>query len=127
MEEESGPSNNRLSFSHNIYFDYAVSVLTIGPELDDVLSFISQDASRPFFLRPSFVYYFANLWYTQRDKFWNDYQKLSKQPEKNIQLFARLVVTGVAASEYETADEISPIIDFDGSVVKAEQIRNFLT
>lgn len=124
--EEGDPGNNRLSFSHNIFFDYAVSVLVIGVAFEDVLSFIQEDLSRPFFLRPSFIYFFSNLWYMQRIKFWEYYEKLSAQPEKNIQLFARLIVTGVAASEYETADEVTPIIAFDGSDVKAGQIRNFL-
>jgi hypothetical protein len=41
-------------------------------------------------------------------------------------LFARLVVLGVVASEYEAPEDVAPIISFDGSEKAAGNIRNFL-
>ena len=51
-------TGQRVAFSHNILFDYAVSVLLIDDEPQHFEGFISEDPSRPLFLRPSLTYVF---------------------------------------------------------------------
>src|SRR3990172_9095028 len=63
-------SGERLAFAHNMLFDYAVSRLLIPEEPKESLQFLIEEISRPIFLRPSITYYFARLWYDERDLFW---------------------------------------------------------
>ena len=53
----------RIAFSHNILFDYAISVLLIEDDPQQLENFVLEDESRPLFLRPSLTYFFTRLWY----------------------------------------------------------------
>ena len=63
---ETGATQQRIGFSHNILFDYAVSVLVIDDTAQAIHEFIAPDFSRPLFLRPSIAYYYTRLWYDDR-------------------------------------------------------------
>ena len=56
-------TGQRIAFSHNILFDYAISVLLIDDEPQHLESFVLEEPSRPLFLRPSLTYFFTRLWY----------------------------------------------------------------
>ena len=58
----------RISFSHNILFDYAVARLLLDEE--SFQPFINEDASRSIFFRPSLSFFFHHLWLTDRNLFW---------------------------------------------------------
>ncbi len=119
-------SSKRLAYSHNILFDYAVSVFCISEDYNDLISFINIDSSRPFFLRPSFIYFFTNLWYEEREMFWKLYWKLYENKTKEIQLLVRLVLNGVIVSEYTTTDDFAPILSYPFKKTKIEVLRNIL-
>ena len=51
-------TGQRIAFSQNILFDYAISVLLIEDEPQHLEDFILDDPSRPLFLRPSLTYFF---------------------------------------------------------------------
>ncbi len=119
-------SHTRLIFSHNIFFDYAVNLYVIPNEYEKLLSFIKEDETRPFFLRPSFIYFFTTLWYNEREKFWNFYFQLTEKKTKEIQLLVRLILNGVVVSEYSKIEELSPIIYHDSETQKPILIRNIL-
>ncbi len=119
-------SHTRLIFSHNIFFDYAVNLYVIPNEYEKLLSFIKEDETRPFFLRPSFIYFFTTLWYNEREKFWNFYFQLTEKKTKEIQLLVRLILNGVVVSEYSKIEELSPMIYHDSETQKPILIRNIL-
>ena len=102
--------SERISFSHNILFDYAVSRLYLQSEPGKLLEFIKQDPTRPFFLRPSFVYFFTQLWYDDKSAYWKIYTAFADDAQKEIQLFLRLVVTGVVASEFQNIEDLTPLL-----------------
>src|SRR5262249_30577936 len=58
----------RISFTHNILFDYSVSRLLLDE--DTVFSFIKEDTSRTIFFRPSLAYFNHHLWLRDRSLFW---------------------------------------------------------
>lgn len=119
-------SNVRLIFSHNIFFDYAVSVYAIPIEYEDVIKFIEEDKTRPFFLRPSFIYFFTMLWYDDRENFWSFYFHFSREQAKELQLLVRLILNGVIVSEYSGVEELNAIIQYEPEKQKAILIRNIL-
>jgi hypothetical protein len=59
---------NRLSFVHNILFDYGVARLLLDER--SVEPFIQADHSRTIFFRPSLAYFFHYLWFRDRALFW---------------------------------------------------------
>ncbi|MFD1771700.1 hypothetical protein [Sphingobacterium suaedae] len=118
--------NTRIAYAHNIFFDYAVSRLCIDHNYKSLTDFISQDYSRAFFLRPSFVYFFTSVWYDDKGIFWNLYQQLIDNQQKEIQLFVRLIINSTIASQFTDIDELRVILDLNGSDKGNESIRNIL-
>jgi hypothetical protein len=59
---------NRLSFVHNILFDYGVARLLLDEQ--NVEEFIQVDKARTIFFRPSLAYFFHYLWFRDRALFW---------------------------------------------------------
>lgn len=58
----------RVSYSHNILFDFSVSQLLLDEQR--VFAFL-QDPQKSIFFRPSLSYFLARLWYKDRDLFWS--------------------------------------------------------
>ncbi len=104
------PTAQRVSFSHNILFDFAVSILLIEDDAKELVNFLSKDKSRLLFLRPSLVYYFTRLWYDAHHLFWDIFWDLLPNPDSHIRLFARILPTGVIANEARKINELNPII-----------------
>ncbi len=109
--EEVGTSQQRVSFSHNILFDYAVSVLLIEDEPERVVEFVGEDPSRPLFLRPSLDYYFTRQWHESPATFWRGFWYLLAQEDINIRLVGRLLPPTVAVRESRQVDDLSPLLD----------------
>ena len=58
---------DRISFSHNILFDYAVARLL----LDESQFFgFASDPTRTIFFRPSILHFFHHMWWNDRGLFW---------------------------------------------------------
>jgi hypothetical protein len=104
-------SEQRIAFRHNILFDYAVSVLLIEDEPEKLISFLSEDPSRPFFLRPSLSYYFTRLWHSARHFFWQMFWKTLPNSDLHVRLFARLLPPTVVVKEARSADDLNPLVD----------------
>ena len=94
-------TGQRIAFSHNILFDYAISVLLIDDEPQHLESFITEDLSRPLFLRPSLTYFFTRLWYyDDSTSFWNAFWHIFPSDQSvHLRLVARLIPTSVIANE----------------------------
>jgi len=111
----------RVAFSHNILFDYAVSVLLIEDEPDKLTEFIAQDPSRPLFLRPSLSYYFTRLWYSNPDLFWKGFWDILPKTDIHLRLFARLLPAVVIVNEARKLEELTPLLD---SLSRTQTIAN---
>jgi len=96
---EISSSKRRVSFSHNILFDYAVSILMIDDEYRELKNFILEEPSRPVFLRPSLDYYFTRLWIDNASTFWEIYRDILLDGDQNLRPFTRLIPPLVIARE----------------------------
>ena len=105
-------TGQRIAFSHNILFDYAISVLLIDDEPRQLEDFVREDPSRPLFLRPSLSYFFTRLWYAAPEKFWDAFWHILPSDQSlHLRLFARLIPTSVIANEARSIDQLKPLLE----------------
>ncbi|MGB8352248.1 MAG: NACHT domain-containing protein, partial [Chthoniobacteraceae bacterium] len=100
-----------IAFTHNILFDFAVSVYLLDPEPTKLAEFVAADSARPFFLRPSLVYHFTRLWHFDRAGFWRHFWLMVQHGELNFRQIVRLILPAIIVSEAQTADDISPLLE----------------
>ena len=105
------PTAQRVSFSHNILFDYAVSVLLVEDDPDKLATFVSQDPSRPLFLRPSLNFYFTRLWHDSRQLFWNAFWHMLPSSQLPVKLVFRILPPSVIVTEARHTDDLKPVFD----------------
>ena len=106
-------TGQRIAFSHNILFDYAVSVLLIEDAPQNLENFVLEDQSRPLFLRPSLTYFLTRLWYYNDvpESFWKAFWHiLPKKAPVHLRLFARLIPASVIANEARGIDQLAPLL-----------------
>ncbi len=100
----------RLSFGHNLLFDYAVAVLIIPADVDSHTNFLAEDLERLLFLRPSFHYFYALLWHRDHGEFWTLLTQLSQTKAARVRFFSRLVPVAVVASEARNIEHLAPLL-----------------
>ncbi|MGD8778304.1 MAG: ATP-binding protein [Ignavibacteria bacterium] len=105
-----GINENKLSYSHNIFFDFAVNMLLMDDDEKEMEKFLLEDFSRPLFLRPSLVYFFTRLWYEESEIFWKIFWYLLASKESQLNLFARLIPTSVIINDLTSIQEIKPLL-----------------
>ena len=124
-----------IAFSHNILFDYAISVLLIEGETkleektEHLKRFISEDPSRPLFLRPSLIYFFTRLWYDDVESFWEAFWDIFPSDQSvHVRLVARLIPTSVIANEARNIEHLTPLLEKlrDGEEIAREAITRLL-
>ena len=105
-------TKQRISFSHDILFDYAISVLLLEDEPQQLEKFVLEGLSRPIFLRPSLTYFFIHLWYDATESFWKAFWHifLSNQSVR-LRLFVRLIPTSVIANEAHKINQLTPLLE----------------
>lgn len=105
-------NDERIAFSHHILFDYAISVLKIDDDPNELETFLSQDPARALFLRPSLTYFFTRLWYYDPTSFWKVlWYILSHDQSVHLRLVARLIAPGVIANEASVIEQLNPLYD----------------
>ena len=121
-------TRQRIAFSHNILFDYAISVLLIEDEPKQLEYFILADPSRPIFLRPSLTYFFTRLWYDAIDNFWISFWHIFQSNQSAHLRLVRLIPTSVIAIEVRKIDQPSPLLEKlkDGESVANETMMLIL-
>ena len=131
-------TGQRIAFSHNILFDYAVSVLLIEDTPEQLEAFIRTDPSRPLFLRPSLTYFFTRLWYDTLPRFWSENDRenfwhvfwhiLPSKQSVHLRLFARLIPTSVIANEAREIDQLRPLLEKlqNGETIANEAVMRLL-
>ena len=106
------PTKQRIAFSHNILFDYAISVLLIEDDSRQLEDFVLEDESRPLFLRPSLTYFFTRLWYKAPEGFWKAFWHVFPSNQSvHLRLVARLIPTSVIANEAREIGQLSPLLE----------------
>ena len=108
--EDLRPQRQRVAYSHNILFDYAVSALLIERDPVAACNFLAEDLSRPLFLRPSVDYFFTGLWDSDPAGFWNVLWYMLEAPKTHVRVYARLVPAMVVAREARTVEQLSPLL-----------------
>ena len=103
-------NTQRVSFCHNILFDYAVSVLLIEDQPEAACAFLAEDPSRPLFLRPSVDYYFTRLWHVRPLVFWDVLWLMHGAPQTHVRVYARLVPMTVIAREARKTGQLEPLL-----------------
>ena len=122
-------TGQRIAFSHNILFDYAISILLIEDEPKHFERFISGDLSRPLFLRPSLTYFFTRLWYYDSENFWKAFWHiLPSNQSVHLRLVARLIPTSVIANEAHNINQLTPLLEKlqNGEKIATEAIMRLL-
>lgn len=110
MLQEASSSRQRVSYSHNLLFDFAVSILLIEDDPVQLVGFLSEDPSRPLFLRPSLSFYFTRLWYDDPDTFWSTFSRTLFSDDPHLRLFARLLPSAVVARETRAFQQLAPLL-----------------
>ena len=122
-------SEQRIAFSHNILFDYAISILLIENDPKKLEAFVLKDPSRPLFLRPSLTYFFTRLWYDAPETFWRAFwYVLPNDQSVHLRLFSRLIPTSVIANEACKIRQLAPLLEKlqNGEDVATEAIMRLL-
>ena len=97
----------RVSFSHNILFDYGSARLLLDEE--SVFSFVREDPSRTIFYRPTLSYFFRNLWVKDRNLFWRT--AFSFIAAKDLPERATIVPSIVIQETAGSLDDLTPLIE----------------
>jgi hypothetical protein len=103
-------SKQRVMYSHNILFDFAVAALLLEDDPQDFAQFVADEPARPLFLRPSLVYHFTRQWHGDRKVFWDNFRAAALQNQVHLRQIVRLVLPAVIVSEARQAADLEPLI-----------------
>lgn len=104
-------TGQKIAFSHNILFDYAISVLLIEDQPERLVEFIAEDPAQLVFLRPSLTYYLTRLWYDEPKIFWIMFWHTIPSSTPHMRLFSRLLPPSVIANEATSIGELTPMLE----------------
>lgn len=115
----------RLSYGHNILFDYAIARLLLDEYR--LFDFVRADLSRSLFFRPSLTLFFHRIWSVDRDLFWRiTAEILSSEnlPERMRVVPSVVVAEAVRASEEIDLNHLKQVLgavfnDFIGLLLRA--------
>jgi hypothetical protein len=108
--QNANDSGTRVSFGHNVLFDYAVSVEVLDDDAGTLADFLRQEPDRALFLRPTLNYFFTRLWFTNRPLFWEIFWTLLAAEEPQVRLVAQVLPPGVVVREARSLDDVEPLL-----------------
>lgn len=108
--QDASDTGTRVSFAHNVLFDYAVSVEILDDDADAVTSFLREEPDRALFLRPTLNYFFARIWFTNRSLFWEIFWALFAAEEPQAPLVAQVLLPGIVAREARSPNDVEPLL-----------------
>jgi hypothetical protein len=108
---EASDLQTKVGFTHNILFDYAVTVLLLDARSSTFAAFINEDMARPLFLRPSLVFHFTKLWHFDRVHFWINFWEALRQETIYVRQIIRLVLPAVVLNEARLIGDLQPILN----------------
>jgi hypothetical protein len=101
----------RVSFAHNVLFDYAASVELLDENAPALVTFLEEEPDRALFLRPTLNYFFARLWFRNRDAFWEIFWGLAVNEKSHLRLVAQVLPPGVVAQEARYPEDVAPLLE----------------
>lgn len=107
---ESREQEAYVRFSHNILFDFAVTVHVLEPSAAKLAAFIAEEPARPLFLRPSLLYHFTRLWHFDRTGFWRNFWAVIQHEAVYLRQIIRLVLPTVVVNEGRTPKDLEPLL-----------------
>ena len=123
----------RLSYGHNILFDYAIARLLLDEYR--LFDFIREDSARSLFFRPSLTLFFHRIWAFDRELFWRITSDILSS--EDLQERMRVVPAVVVAEAVRALDEVDldnlsatlgPVFrDFIGLLLRAVSAVGALT
>jgi len=108
--QDASNTGTRVSFAHNVLFDFAVSVEGLDDDADALANFLREEPDRALFLRPTLNYFLARLWFTNRPLFWEIFWALLAADEPQIRLVAQVLSPGIVAGETRSLDDAEPLL-----------------
>ncbi len=105
-------NKNKISFSHNILFDYAVSRYGIDDSYDGLFKFISEDTSRIILLRPSILYFLSKVWYIDKVLFKKICLGLYSGETNKIPLIGKMMAIRIIVNESNNPEDHDFIFNF---------------
>jgi hypothetical protein len=124
--EEASVLRQRVSFTHNILLDYAISRYLLKDDAGLQVIYINSNEKQPFIFRQSFVYFYHELWQTERDLFWAHYHAISNVEKPLFRLFHQTILNFVLISVYQTPDDLKPLLTAGGENKAGQHIRKAL-
>jgi len=100
-----GINKNKIAYTHNILFDYAVSRLVIDDTEKGLKNFILTDKSNTVLLKPSILYYLTKIWYNDKVIFKKICLKLYKDNEREISLIGKIMPIQVLVKEADSLED----------------------
>jgi hypothetical protein len=107
-----GINKNKIAYSHNILFDYAVSKLAIDDNENGLVKFLKSDKSNAIFLIPSIQYYLTKIWYNDKELFKYILLNLYKTDESEIPFIAKTIPVRVLTLEARSSDDLKFLLGF---------------
>lgn len=131
--EEVAILNQKISFTHNILLDFAISKYLLNTNAEKQIEFVSKNEKIPFIFRQSFIYFYTKLYKEENKIFWTHYFRIIKENTPLFRLLHQTTLIYVLVNSYNSIEELDVLFnekDFDkkGEIIKKllEGIR-FLT
>jgi hypothetical protein len=104
----SPPDRYRLSFSHHVLFDYAVSRLLLRGNRESLSLRLKESADFVFVARPSIEFHLRYLWEHVRDEFWA--VTLGMLGDAKIPQIAALIGPAVVVARAKVLNDLGPLL-----------------
>jgi hypothetical protein len=98
--------NGRISYTHNILFDFAVSKLLLDEQ--NVMAFVFAAPARGIFYRPSISYFMARLWFRDRTLFWKSTEQFFER-RRDVPAVVAITAARAVFDLVQTKDDLLPL------------------
>ena len=116
----------RILFSHNILFDYAVAKLAIGETPEEFVQFLEEDLKRSVFLRPSLVYYCAHLWLHDPNLLWKSFQLLFASSHLKERSYVHIIPASAIVNLIKKETDFDPILSPPPNILESVYVRSVI-
>ena len=123
---ETSITRQRISFTHNILLDYAISRYLLQDDPAKQVTYISSHEKQPFIFRQSFVYFYYELWRGDRQLFWQHYNVIAAKEQPLFRLFHQTILNFVLITVYQIPEDIQPLLQGDDENISGNHIRKAL-
>ncbi len=98
-----------IAFSHNILLDYAISRYLLFEKYEEQLQLLKHKQRLPFLFRQAFIYFYNELWDSDKKKFWEHYWNFRRIDDPSFRIFHLTVLDYTLITRYESIEETDPL------------------